>query len=126
MSYGQMSVAKGRSGKLKIGLLLWLIVLGGAGYYSMAIGGVYWRRYRLEDAVMRDLSFAGQLTDEAIQRHVLEQVDQMNLPPEARRVQFVRTEGPRALQVTISYAETVNLLFTTRQFPVSIHIRRVF
>lgn len=121
-----LSVSKDRTGKIKIGLLLWLIVLAAVGYYGFEVGGVYWRQYKLEDHVKQRLAYAGQLTNEAIHQRVLHDIANMDLPSEARNVHFVETQRPRALQVSISYTETVNLLFTTKKFPVSIQVRRVF
>ncbi len=117
---------KGRSGKVRPALLLWLIVLAALGYYGIEIGGVYWRQYKLEDTVARDLSFAGQLVDETIRQRVLEHIAAMNLPLTARDVRFARTDAPRTLRVSISYVETVNLLFTKKRFPMSVEIERPF
>jgi hypothetical protein len=105
--------------------MLWFIVLAAVGYYGMEIGGVYWRRYKLEETVVQNLTFAGQLTDEAIHRRVLEEVDAMDLQL-TTGVQFVRTDSPRALRVSISYVETANLLFTKKRFPMSIEVQRAF
>ncbi len=120
------AVPRDRSGKVKIGLLLWLIVLAAVGYYGFQFGGMYWRRYELEEAVKQRLGYAGQLTSEGIHQQLLNDIAGMNLPPEARNVRLVETRRPRALQVSISYTETVNLLFTTKSFPMSIRIRRTF
>ena len=120
------TLLKRRSGKVKIASLLLLLVLAAAGYYGFAIGGVYWRHYRLDDTVARDLSFAGQLADASIRQRVLEHVAAMNLPIRARDVHFARTASPRTLRVSISYTETVNLLFTEKEFPMSIDIARPF
>lgn len=107
-------------------LVLWLIVLAAIGYYGFEIGGVYLRRIKLEEAVKLRLAYAGQLTKEAIHERVVDDIVRMDLPYQARNVRLVETERPRALQVWISYAETVNLLFTTKKFPVSIEIQRAF
>ena len=117
---------KGRSGKVKPATLLWLILFAALGYYGYAFGGVYWRQYRLEDTVTRDLSFAGQLVDETIRQRVLEHVVALNLPLTARDVRFARTSSPRALRVSISYVETVNLLFTKKWFQMSVDFERPF
>ena len=117
---------KDRSGKGKIALLLWLIVLGSLGYCAFGFGGVYWRKYRLEEAITRDLSSAGQLVDETIRQRVLQHVSEMNLPIAAGGFQFARTESPRGIRIMISYVETVNLVFTEKRIPVSIDFVRPF
>ena len=120
------SLWKGRSGKVKLTSLILLIVLVAAGYYGFAIGGVYWRHYRLDDTVARDLSFAGQLADQSIHQHILDHIAEMNVPIKPSDVHFLRTSSPRGLRVSISYTETVNLLFTERQFPMTVDIERPF
>ena len=120
------SILQGRSGKVKITSLLLLIVIVAAGYYAFAIGGVYWRHYRLDDTIARDLSFAGQLADASIRQRVIEHATAMNLPIRASDVRFSRTSSPRALKVSISYTETVNLLFTEKEFPMSVELERPF
>lgn len=121
-----LSRLKNRSGKIRIAALLLLVVIAAVGYYGFAIGGVYWRHYRLEDTVAHDLSFAGHTADEAIYQRVLDHIAGMNLPITARDVRFGRTDRPRALRVSISYVDTVNLLFTEKQFPMSVEVQRPF
>ncbi len=115
-----------RSGTVKAALLLWLIVLAAIAYYGIEIGGVYWRQYKLEEIVTQELSFAGQATDEAIHRQVLEEVHAMGLPLSDGNIQFVRTDNPRALRVSISYVETANLLFTEKRYVISVEVEREF
>ena len=117
---------KDRSGKIKFAHLFWLIVLAALVYYGFAFGGVYWRQYRLEETVTRDLSFAGQLADDTIRRRVMGHISELNLPITAGGVRFARTQTPRALRVSIEYVETVNLLFTTKEFPMSYEFKRPF
>jgi len=117
---------KDPSGKVKLTALLSLIVLAALGYCGFAIGGVYWRHYRLEDTIAHDLSFAGHTADEAIHQRVLEHVAGMNVPVTARDVRFGRTDQPRSLRVSITYVDTANLLFTKKQFPMTVEVRRPF
>jgi hypothetical protein len=120
------SILKSRTGKVKITSLLLLVVLAAAIYYGIEVGGVYWRKYRLDDTLARDLSFAGQIADQTIHQRVLEHIGEMNLPIRARDVRFARTNSPRALRVSVSYTETVNLLFAVKEFPMSVDIQRPF
>ena len=115
-----------RAGGVKIGLLFVIIVLAAAAYYGNEIGSVYWRKYRIEDAVAQQLADAGQITDDGIRQGILTEVDRMGLPREARRFTLVRTERPRTLQFSMAYSETVNLLFTTKQISVSLKSSRRF
>jgi hypothetical protein len=107
-------------------MLLWLVVLAALGYCGFEFGGVYWRKYRLEETISRDLTDAGQLADETIHQRVLEHIAALHLPLTRGSVQFARTNAPRALRVSISYVETVNLLFTEKQIPISVSFERPF
>lgn len=117
---------KGRSGKVKPALLLWIVVFGALGYCGFAFGGVYWRKYQLESTLGRDLSSAGQIADATIRQHVSQHVAAMKLPIKPGNFRFARTNAPRALRVSISYVETVNLYFTEVRIPVSVDFVRPF
>lgn len=115
-----------RSGGVKIGLFFVILVLAAAAYYGNEIGSVYWRKYRLGDAVIQQLANAGQITDAGIRQGILKEVESMGLPREARRFTLVRTEQPRTLRFSIAYSETVNLLFTTKQISIRLKSSRRF
>ncbi|MDH5197442.1 MAG: hypothetical protein OEY20_09330 [Gemmatimonadota bacterium] len=110
---------------MKISTLVMLVLVAGGVYYGLAFGGVYWRRYRLVDKVEGQLTYAGQLADETIREQLVTEIKKMNLPPAASRVRMVRTAA-RTIQVSIAYTETVNLLYTTKQIPVSVTERRTY
>ena len=120
------SLAKNRSGRVKVTLLIWLLVIGGLVYCGIEFGGVFLRKMKLESMVAQELSFGGQRSDESIRQRVLDGIVGMNVPAAARNFQFVRTQSPQALQVSIRYVETVNLVFTKQQIPISIQARRTF
>jgi len=117
---------KGQSGKVKLSVLLWIIVFAALGYCGFAFGGVYWRKYRLEETVTRDLSSAGQIADATIRQTVLGHIAAMHLPNNKRSVSFARIDSPRALRVAVSYVETVNLYFTKKEIPISVEFVRPF
>lgn len=114
------------SGRISIAGLLALLTLAAGGYCGMEVGGVYWRRMKLADAVRREVGFAGQLTDEAIRRRVVAAIEEVGLPPGARDVRVTRTLAPRTLHVTVSYSDTADLVVTTRTLPMTVETRRTF
>lgn len=121
------SAVRNRSGKVKVGTLIWLIVIAIPVYFAIQFGGVYIRKYKLEDVVNQELSYAGQRADDAIRQRLVAEIAAMDLPPAAAsRLQFSRVESPRALQLSISYVETINLLFTKKPLRVSLQKRRPF
>ncbi len=95
-------------------------------YYAFEFGGVYWRQYRLEEVVEQQLAYAGQLADDAIRESLLDEIAGLGLPRESFIFYFRRIPQPQALEVSISYVETVNLVFTTKKMPMSLQIRRPF
>lgn len=121
-----LSVAHDRSGRVKLTVVIWLIVIGSAVYTGIAFGAVYFHKFQLADAVTQELSFAGQRADASIRQRILDRITAMGLPAEARNFQFARTGSPQALQVSISYTETVNLVFTEQPIRVNIQARRTF
>ena len=112
------------AGGLKFRLLLVVLVLAAVAYYGTVLGGVYWRAYKLGDAVDQQLSFVGQRTDEGIRASILQDIDNMNLPADARRFTLVRDPRTRSLAFRDSYTETVNLLFTTKQISFTVNRNR--
>lgn len=121
-----MSVAGNRSGKIKVGTLIGLVVLVAAVYYAFEFRGLYWRQYKLKEVVEQQLAYAGQLSDDAIRENLLAEIAGLGLPGEVLIFHFARIPQPQALEVSISYVETVNLLFTTKKMPMSLQIRRPF
>jgi hypothetical protein len=118
--------ASDRSGKVKLGVLIWIIVIASVVYCGIQFGGVYMRKYKLEETVDRELSFAGQRVDDTIRERLRDYIAAMHLPPAASRFQFSRVERPRALQFSVSYVDTVDLIFTKKPLRVSINTRRPF
>ena len=121
-----MSGVRGRSGKVRVGLLVGLIVLAATGYYGFVFGRVYWQKYKLQEMLQQDFGFVGQLTDESIRQKVLDDVASMHLPSKSLKVQWLQTEQPRGIGVRISYVVTVNLLFAKKPLPVTVDVRRAY
>jgi len=110
---------------VKITSLLLLLVVAAAVYCGIAFGKIPYHKYRIRDAMDGQLSLAGQLADETIHRQLSDKLAKMNLPAEAKHVRMRRT-SPRTLEVSIVYTETVNLLVTKKEIPVSIVERRTY
>ena len=122
----QSAVRKSRAGGVKAGLLVFVLVAVALTYLGFEFLGPHWRRYKLEEAAVQALGFAGQATDESIRERLLDEIAAMHLPPEASQLHFVHIDNPRALQVTISYVETANLLVTEVELPMLVEVRRGF
>lgn len=114
-----------RTGKVKITSLILLVVVAAGLYYAYAFGSVHWRKYSVTEAVDAQLAFAGQVADETIRQQIADRIGAMKLPPEAKRIRMSRTAA-RTVQVTVKYTETVNLLYGTKDIPVSVTRRRTY
>ena len=107
-------------------MLIWLVVLVAVVYYAFEFRSVYWRQYKVKEVVEQQLAYAGQLTDDAIRENLLAEIAGLGVPREGFAFYFRRIPQPQALEVSISYVETVNLVFTTKKMPMSLQIRRPF
>lgn len=119
-------VTSDRSGKIKVTTAILLLVVAHLVFFGFQYGAVYFRKYRLQSAMNEELSYAGQRVDASIRQRLAEDIERLNLPPAARSFQFARVGNPRALQVSISYVETVNLLYTKKRMRVTVQTRRPF
>ncbi|MEO6055631.1 MAG: hypothetical protein ABIQ49_02220 [Gemmatimonadales bacterium] len=94
-------------GASSLGCLVSLVLLVGAIYYGVHIGGVYWRSYQLLDDMRQQARLGAQTTDAAIRQHLLAQADSLL----GQSPEFRITRGGRPTRITIqaNYTETVEL-----------------
>lgn len=105
-----------RRGSSTLGCLLWLLAFAAVLYYGVHIGAVYWRYYQLVDEMRQEARVAPSLTDDIIRRRLVDQVDQLDLPPEAAHFRIKRTTRPRAITIQTEYRETIELPFFQHTF----------
>jgi hypothetical protein len=84
-----------------------LVLLAGAAYYGMHIGGIYLRYYELLDDMRQQARFASQHTDEAIKTTLMAQADSILGDAPDFRIH----RGGRSNRITIQteYSESVEL-----------------
>src|ERR1044071_6003193 len=80
-----------RRGGSKLGCLVALLIVAVVVYYGMDVGRIYWNYYRLKDEMETSARFASGQTDDQIMRHLGGIVQDLGLPPEARRFTIRRT-----------------------------------
>lgn len=98
-----------RRGASRLGCLLSLVLFTGAIYYGINLGRMYWRYYELVDEMRRAARFASNTPDDAIRRSVLARIEELGIPPEARRLVIRRTGPPWQILIRTEYQETVRL-----------------
>lgn len=121
-----MARVSDRSGKVKYSFVVWMALIASGVFCGYQYGSVYFRKYQIEEMVQRELSYAGQRTDQAIRERVANEIAGMRLPPAARGFHLTRASSPRALQFSVNYVDRVNLVFTEKQVAVSVRVGRVF
>ena len=122
----RLPLARNRRGKIRIGCLIWVLLGLVVGYVGFEYARVYQAWFAARQDVEDLVAFAGQLEDEAIRRRIVERMVFLDLPPQARQVRLWRVERPRGIRVALSYADSVNLVFTKRAIELSIEVGRSF
>ena len=69
------------------------------------------------------MAFAPSLTDDTIRRRLLDRIEDLDLPPQARQIQIRRTARPREIRLYISYPEVIELPFFTRIIVFQLDVR---
>lgn len=91
-------------------LLITLVVL----YYGINLGRVWWRYWELIDRMKTAALFATtQPVPETIRR-LQNAVDEIGLPPDAKRFKIQRIEGISTIIISTEYQEKVELPFMHR------------
>ena len=101
-----------RRGGGTLGCLIALLVVAVVLYYGLDLGRIYWSYYRLKDEMETSARFASGQTDDQIMRHLGGIVQDLGLPPEARRFTIRRT-GNRVI-IRSQYLVELDLPFQHR------------
>jgi hypothetical protein len=112
----------GRRGSSSTGCLFTLLIFAFVLYYGLHVGEVYFRYFRLVDAMRVQARLAPSLADDVIRRRLVDQADDLGLPPEARRFRIERSARDRHIRISSQYAETVELPFTEHTFVLKPHV----
>ena len=102
-------------GATRIGCLVLVLVVVAVVYFGLPIGGMYIRYYRMQNEMQTQARFAPSIDDDTIRRRLLQTVDDLGLPPEARsRLRILRTRRPREIVISTRWEETFVFPFYTR------------
>jgi hypothetical protein len=117
-------MVKGRAGASRLGCLVGLLFVVTVCYFGFNIGEVYFRFYRLKDAMAQEARFAETRDDASIRTRLAAVADSIGLPDEAGRVKIERS----AARIVISsvYSERVELPMFVREFRFSPQAVRSF
>jgi hypothetical protein len=97
-----------------LGCLLALLLAAVGAYYGVEIGGVYIDYWRMQDYMREQAAIAPSLSDTTIYRRILQKVEDLGLPEEARQITVRRTTRPREILISTSYTVTFETPFYRR------------
>jgi hypothetical protein len=93
-----------------MGCLVSLLVFAGLLYYSVNIGEVFFRYYRLLDEMQTQSRLAAALDDGTIRRRIQAAIQDIGLPDDAAtNLRIRRTATPREIDIETEYTDTVML-----------------
>jgi hypothetical protein len=101
---------RGRSGRSNFGCLLTLLIFVGALYYGIPFGEVYFRYYRLLDAMRFQASLARSVDDQTIIRNLTATADSLL----GQTPRFIITRRPARTIIHTEYSERVERQFLKR------------
>lgn len=91
--------------------MAWLVVFGAALHYGLAVGRIYLRYARFDDALRTAAASASERSDEAIRASLLRTIDSLALPAEARQLWIHRSGAPNRIQLEAWYDERLTFPF---------------
>ena len=112
-------MVRARRGVGKLGCLFSILLVVTIGYFAVNIGEVYFRYYKMRDAMQQEVRFASTRSDDAIRRRLVALSDSLGLPEEAGRVRIRRDQS--SISISSEYSEHVELPLFVREFHFELH-----
>lgn len=101
-----------RAGKRSpLGCLFMILLLAAGGYYGWEVGEAYLRYYRMLDEMKVQARFATNLEDGVIRRRLRAKADELELPPDAKKITIRRRSRPREIIIQTEWLDTLDLPF---------------
>ena len=104
----------GKRGVTRTGCLFSVLLLMALTYFGLPIAGMYVRYYRMKNEMQTQARFAPSIDDGTIRRRLLQAIDNLGLPMEARQLRIRRINRPREIIISTTWQETIILPFYTR------------
>ncbi len=103
-----------KRGVTRIGCLFSVLMMVAVTYFGLPIAGMYVRYYRMENEMQTQARFAPSIDDGTIRRRLLQTIDNLRLPAQARQLRIRRIARPREIIISTSWEESIVLPFYTR------------
>ncbi len=104
----------GKRGVTRTGCLFSILLLMALTYFGLPVAGMYVRYYRMKNEMQTQARFAPSIDDGTIRRRLLQTIDNLGLPMEARLLRIRRINRPREIIISTTWQETIILPFYTR------------
>lgn len=117
-------LAGGRHGRVTVGCLALVGLIAVLAYVGNAVGQVYWRYYRFQDAFTQQARFAASTPDDTIITRLRAQADSLELPTDAQRIHLRRTN--KGIAVWSQYADSILLPGYQREVDFTVHAEKTF
>ncbi len=104
----------GKRGVTRTGCLFSILLLMALTYFGLPVAGMYIRYYRMKNEMQTQARFAPSIDDGTIRRRLLQTIDNLGLPMEARQLRIRRINRPREIIISTTWQETIILPFYTR------------
>ncbi len=101
-------------GVTRTGCLFSILLLMAVTYFGLPVAGMYIRYYRMKNEMQTQARFAPSIDDGTIRRRLLQTIDNLGLPAEARQLRIRRINRPREIIISTTWQETIILPFYTR------------
>ena len=113
-----------RHGRVTLGCLVLVALIAILAYVGNAVGPVYWRYYRFQDAFTQHAGFAASPPDDTIIARLRVQADSLDLPTDAQRIHLRRTN--KGIAVWSQYADSILLPGYRREVEFTVHAEKAF
>lgn len=91
--------------------MVWVVLFGVALHYGLAVGRIYFRYAKFDDAMRTAAASAPERGDEAIRLSLSATVDELGLPAEARQLWIRRSGPPYLIEIEAWYDERLTFPF---------------
>jgi hypothetical protein len=98
-----------RVGESTLGCLAWIVAFAAVSFYGFHIGQVYFKYFRLQDAMRSQARLAPSLTDDVIRRRLYEESNTILQPGKPIRFRIKRTDRPRRIVIEAQYTDSVKV-----------------
>ena len=114
---------RSRSGKSRLGCVLTLLFLVVGLYYGIPVGTIYVNYWRFKEEMKTQARLAPSIDNAAIRRRLVQKVEVLGLPEQAKQITIQRTLRPREIVIRTTYEQTLDLPFVHRTFTLTPEVK---